>query len=299
MTISLILALMMQLVVATKAGLVNYSQGMTNVKSAQLIAAGAPIKTAPDGYVEVLLTPGSYLRMAGNSEVVLDNVDLAEVAVRIVTGIVNVEVVDINREFPINVTTGNLKLQIADPGIYRFGDGVATIIEGQLQTVDPRVTYKKGWQLAYTTTIRAQRISDLELTALDTFSKKRSELIASANMALAPVLQQSGYTNNSPFWLYSPSVGLYTFIPFGNRRSPYGFRYRGVEPPYVGVGRNMNSNGGDGGGGRTGAASSSGGNSSSGSFNSAGERTFSTPSGGSKSPGEYSGSKNPPARPTP
>jgi len=290
---------MMQLVVATKAGLVNHVQGMTNVRATEIVKAGAPIRTAPDGYVEVLLTPGSYLRMAGNSEVVLNSVELSDVSLSINQGVANVEVVELNGEQGISVTTGNLTVQVIDAGIYRFGDGIATVIEGRLQTVDPKIIYKKGWQLSYTDTYRAQRISDKDLSALDVFSKKRSELIASANMTLAPVVQRSGFSQASPYWVYSPAIGLYTYIPFGNRRSPYGFRYYGVEPIFVIGGpagtRTANSDTNS----RPSSGSASSSSSGGGSFG-GGSPVFSTPSGGSSSPGEYSGSKNPPAaRPVP
>jgi hypothetical protein len=299
------LALAMQLVVATKAGLVNYVQGMTNVRSTELVQVAKPILTGPNGYVELLLTPGSYLRMANNTEVVLDNVELANVSVRIVQGVANVEVVEIDDNYPIEVRTGSLSVHIGEPGIYRFGDGMATIIEGKLETINPRITYKKGWQLSYTTNYRARRVSETELTALDLFSKRRSELIAAANMNLVPYIQNSGFTNRVPYWIFSPAAGLYTYMPFNGRRSPYGYSYRGVGQPYS-PGRNTGYTAESAGGSNStrpssnstsGSTSSGGGN-----FNSAGERTFATPAGGERvTPGQYQERKNPsvPAGPPP
>jgi hypothetical protein len=290
---------MMQFVVATKAGLVNHVQGMTNVKATEIVKPGAPIRTAPDGYVEVLLTPGSYLRMAGNSEAVLNSVELSDVSVSILQGVANVEVVELNSEQGISVTTGNLTVQITDAGIYRFSDGVATVIEGKLQTIDPKIVYKKGWQLSFTDNYRAQRISNSDLSALDVFSKKRSELIASANMTLAPAVNHAGFRHATPYWVYSPSIGMYTYIPFGNRRSPYGFRYNGVEPYFPGGGYNgMRTANSDTSSSRSSSGSASSSSPGGGSFG-GGSPVFATPSGGSSSPGDYSGSKNPPARPAP
>jgi hypothetical protein len=302
MTTSLILALAMQLVVATKAGLVNYVQGTTNVKTTQIVAAGAPVVTGPNGYVELLLTPGSYLRMAGNSEVVLDSVDLTSVGVRVNHGVVNIEVVDIDSSYPIQVSTGNLKLLVAEPGIYRFGDGLATIISGNLLNVDRKLTYKKGWQVSFETNYRVRRLSGSELSALDLFSMKRSELIAQANMDLAPVVRDTGFTHSVPYWVFSPAAGLYTYMPFGNRRSPYGYNYRGIQT-YVGGGYRNTSGSADNDASRSsGPAGSGGSNSNSGSggsINSGGQRTLSTPSGERMTPGDYQGSKNPPAPPPP
>jgi len=291
MTITLILALMMQFVVATKAGLVNFVQGFTSVKATELVPEGTPIRTGPNGYVELLLTPGSFLRMAPNSEAVLDSVDLSKVAVRILQGVANVEVVELN-SYPIQVTTGNLKVEITSTGIYRFGDGLATVIEGKIQTADSQISYKKGWQLSHSINYKARRVSDTELSALDIFSKTRSELMASANMSLAPVVSRTAYQSSAPYWLFYPALGAYTYMPLRNSRSPYGFNYRGVESTYV-----TRNNGGEGGSSGSVASSPNGrpadsGSRDSGSFNSSGERTISTPSGGRMTPGEYQGSKS-------
>jgi hypothetical protein len=294
------LALAMQLVVATKAGLVNYVQGTTNVKPTQLVQVAKPILTGPNGFVEVLLTPGSYLRVANNSEVVLDNVELTNVSLHVVQGSANVEVVDIDSNYPIQVTTGELHIQVADPGIYRFADGHATVLEGKIQTTNPTMVYKKGWDIWYSANYRARKVSDVELTALDEFSKQRSERIAAANMALAPTVQNSGFNNGTPYWIYSPSAGLYTFMPLYNRRSPYGFNYRGIGPVYTSVSRGNSSNSnqertnnsnimGSAANNNSAGAGSSGG----GSFNSGGERTIAPPSGERVTPREYQERKAP------
>src|SRR5262245_26733944 len=60
---TLILAMLMQYVVATKAGLVNDVKGLTNVKAMQMVEANVPVRTGPTGLAELLLTPGAYLRL--------------------------------------------------------------------------------------------------------------------------------------------------------------------------------------------------------------------------------------------
>jgi hypothetical protein len=294
----------MQLVVAAKAGLVNYVQGTTNVKATQLVPVANPILTGPNGYVELLLTPGSYLRMGNNTEVVLDGVELSNVAVRVVQGVAVVEVVDIDHTLPIQMTTGNVQVKIADPGIYEFGNGVATVLEGKLLSADSETTFKKGWQVSYNGNYMTRKVSDNELSALDIFSKTRSEKIAAANMELAPVVKNSGYHSSSPIWMYSPAYALWTFMPYGNARSPYGYRYRGFETVVYSGGRSngvASSNEGAESGPRTNNSSgSSAASSSGGTFNSAGERTYGAPDGGGQrvTSGEYQTGKST-ARPVP
>jgi len=299
MTTTLILALAMQLVVAAKAGLVNYVQGTTNVKATQLVPVANPILTGPNGYVELLLTPGSYLRMGNNTEVVLDSVELTNVVVRVVQGVAIVEVVDIDHTLPIQMTTGDVQVKIADPGIYEFGNGRATVIEGKLLSSDSATTFKKGWQISYNGNYMTRKVSDNELGALDIFSKTRSEKIAAANMDLAPVVKSSGYHSNGPIWIYSPAYALWTFMPYGNARSPYGYRYRGFETVVYG-GRNGAASSSDGADSGTRMGNSNGSSSSSGgTFNSSGDRTYGAPSGGSRvTSGDYQTGKST-ARPVP
>ena len=118
---STFLALMlMQYVVSVKAGLVNHVQGTANVAEMEMARPGRPISTAANGYVEVLLTPGSFLRIGENSAVVLDGVDLESVSLHLVQGPAVIEVIDINKNHPIRVTTGKLTTDIVAAGIYKF-----------------------------------------------------------------------------------------------------------------------------------------------------------------------------------
>src|SRR5207253_8667113 len=64
------------------------------------IVAGAPVETGPQSHVELLLNPGSFLRIGENSTVVLDSVELSKIAVRIVQGAVLIEAGDIDKQIP-------------------------------------------------------------------------------------------------------------------------------------------------------------------------------------------------------
>ena len=115
MTGSMILALMMQVattqfLVSTKAGLVNYVQGASTVKVATTIPQGQIFATGPGGAVEILLNPGSYLRMGENTRVVFDQVDLYNIAVRILDGSMVIEANGFDKDLPLTVTTGHLKM---------------------------------------------------------------------------------------------------------------------------------------------------------------------------------------------
>ena len=297
---TLILAMLMQYVVATKAGLVNDVKGLTNVKPMQMVEANVPVRTGPTGFAELLLTPGAYLRLGSNAEVVLDNTGLTSVALHVNAGEAIIEVVEITGETPIRVTTGQTSVNLRDPGIFRFRDGVATVIEGKFETAtEPPVPYRKGWEVTYNINYRARKTSQAQtvsaVAALDTYSDQRSALMARANATLAPTISQSTATYGNPYWLYSPTIGGLTYIPLRSIRSPYGYRYTGVGATWnTNSGYNAGDASNTGGGGSR--SSSSSGSSSSGGSGSAvgggGGPIFSTPSGGQSSPGGYIGGKS-------
>jgi hypothetical protein len=295
MSSALLALVLMQYVVSVKAGLVNHVQGTANVVEMEQVRQGHSIQTADNGYAEVLLTPGSFLRIGENSAVVLDGVDLESVKLRVLRGPAVIEVVEINKKFPIKVTTAELTTNIIAPGIYRFEDGVATVLDGKLQTAESGLTYDKGWEIFIQDNYRARKIKKVQPTSLDIYSQARSQRVSSANATLAASINPSSIAFSDPFWLFTPDFGFYTYIPRGQHRSPYGYNYYAVgrrisTPNYSntsGSQTNTSSN--------TAAPISSGGNTSSdGGGGGAAPVTVSTPSGERSAPAVYIESKSSP-----
>jgi hypothetical protein len=122
--------------ISAKAGLVNYVDGQANVHLREQVIEGAPIETQAPGHVEVLLTPGSFLRLGNDSIAVLDSVELDRVAIRLLEGTALIEVGEIDKHTPIRITSGNLRAMISKRGIYRFSGNTASVIDGKLEIVD-------------------------------------------------------------------------------------------------------------------------------------------------------------------
>ena len=232
---TLLTIVLMQFVVSVKAGLVNHVQGEVNVVEQSQVRRGHPVRTGDDGYAEILLTPGAFLRMGENAEAVLDNVELESVEVTINHGPSIIEAIQVNKDFPIHVTTGTLKVDIVKPGLYKFQDGVATVVEGTLRAT-PKLTYGKGYEVAFTDKYTARKAPKVSLTRLDAYSQARSGEVSRVNLSLASSL--TTYRTYDA-WLFDPTFGMYTYIPRGNFRSPYGYAYHsaGRVPVY-----NNNSN---------------------------------------------------------
>ncbi len=243
---SLMFVLMMQYVISMKAGLVNHVQGGVNIEATQNLVAGAPVKTGPDGFAEILLNPGSYLRLGENSEAVLDSIELRNIAVRIVSGAAVIEAVGFDKRFPMKVTSGTLAVEIIKDGIYTFSDGKVTIVEGVLRAVDnQKAVFKKGRQVSKNGGYSALKVKKGDLTPVETWSRDRSKLIAVVNGNIARSLRGTSSSVAVPWdgWVWVPGFGGYTFMPGDAFRSPYGYQYQTLTGINNGFGFGSNTGG--------------------------------------------------------
>jgi hypothetical protein len=289
---TLILALMMQtaatqFLVSTKAGLVNYVQGASTVKVATSVRAGQIVGTGPAGAVELLLNPGSYLRMGENSKIVLERVELYDIAVRMLEGSTVIEANGFDKELPLTVTVGNLTLEIIENGVYLFSDGKTVIIDGKIRNPATKRTYGKNYQLSAEPFFVAQKVKRFP-TGLELWSQRRGAEISRANLNVARSLRQVNGLPVSSFldvWLWHPAFGSFIYMPGRRYRSPYGYRYQTAGEIYTGGG----------GGSFAGGASSGGGgfpNPPTGGGNNSGGGNTASGGGGSFGGGSFSGSSS-------
>jgi len=223
---------LMQFMISAKAGLVNYVDGQANVRLHEQVPTGASIQTGPDSHVELLLNPGSFLRLDENSTVVLDTVELTNIAVRVVVGGALLDAAEIDKRTPIRVTTGSLTVLISSAGMYRFSGDTAAVLDGKLRTADSSSTVKKGREItANGGQYEQTRVPvNAALDGLEVWSRQRAGQLATAN-ALAynsnstgSVVYPNGYSNGAA-WMYSPFLSGFTFIPRNPYRSYYGYSF--------------------------------------------------------------------------
>jgi len=131
-------------VISAKAGGINAVTGQATVHGRgesdwqQLMVtddlnSGDRVKTASDGRVEILLNPGSYLRVGGDSEVELADNSLDNLELRLLRGVAIVEATGGDGvELNINISTPHTKLAIVRHGLYRLsvtpGDNTTELI---------------------------------------------------------------------------------------------------------------------------------------------------------------------------
>jgi FecR protein len=208
----------MQFIISAKAGLVNAVEGTANVRIQEQVPAGSPIQTGSAGRVEILLNPGSFLRLAENSLAVLDSVELTNIRVHVISGSAIIEAGSVEKDSPIRVTNGQLKVSIVAPGIYRFSENTASVLDGELRTEDTALSIDKGRQIKargdQDDQYEESKIpSPEQVTSLDEWSQQRSKQIASANARSSDTDSASNslVPSDPRLFLYPGAISPYSF----------------------------------------------------------------------------------------
>lgn len=260
-------------VISAKAGGINAVTGQAKVHGKgdsdwqQLtvtddLNAGDRVRTDFDGRVEILLNPGSYLRVGGDSEVELANNSLANLEVRLIKGTAIVEATGADGlELNINISTPHAKMAIVRHGLYRLnvvpGDTTELIVrKGRVLLGDSHTKIKGGNKVIFSqTNVSVAKLTKedkkrIEGENVDLWSKERAESLAKANRRITNTMLNSAFALNRDYydvayatrgfglWFYNPRAGCYTFIPwYYGWRSPYGSWYsNGIYNPYAGSG---------------------------------------------------------------
>ena len=244
-------------VISAKAGGINAVTGQASVVGKgesewqQLmvtddLAAGDRVKTASDGRVEILLNPGSYLRVGGNSEIELSNNSLDNLEVRLLRGTAIVEATGgESTELMINISTPHARLAIVRQGLYRFnvvpGDNTELIVrKGRVILNDSHTKVKGGNKVVFSATnVSVAKLTDEEKKnkeEVEVWSKDRAKSLAQANSRISNRMLTSAFRDSDPFyfgamrrtglWFFNSRAGCYTFLPFFyGWGSPYGSSY--------------------------------------------------------------------------
>jgi hypothetical protein len=309
--------------ISAKAGGVNYVAGEVKVlrkgddrqqslTETDDLETGDIVTTGAGGRVEVLLNPGSYMRVDENSEFELTDASLDNLQVRLIRGSAVVEATGSDDvELALKINTPQTEAMIVKGGIYRFnvladetteilvrkgrlfyGRGLASEVKG-----GRKVIIRRGGG------VEVVKFNKKDEDSLDLWSKERAELLARANQRLNrnallavfddyDVSAYNGYNSNRGrhhdrlgVWVYNRDSRNYCFVPVGNRggSSPYGHNYGN------GVGGGRHDRGRDNGGGRWTRGNGGGGSSTGGS---SGSDSGGSSGGGSSESSGNSGGNN-------
>jgi hypothetical protein len=256
-------------VISARAGGVNAVTGRTSMRVRgssewqQLsiredLSAGDVVKTGSDGRVEILLNPGSYLRVGENSEFELANNSLDNLEVKLNRGTAIVEATGADdTPMLINLTTPHTRIAIVRRGLYRLnvvpGNNTELIVrKGRAMHEPSHTKIKGGNKVVFSAeTFSVAKLTDADkkkFDTLDAWSKDRAETVAQANRRVRA--RDLGFVTSSlfdrwggafgsygarsgGFWYFNRSYGCYTFMPFYHGwGSPYGSSYSNAFYPW-------------------------------------------------------------------
>jgi hypothetical protein len=240
-------------------GALNYIEGAATIDGHFLAAnsvgsvtlqPGQEIATS-QGRVEILLTPGVFLRLDHNSAAKIGSSDLLNTVVNVDHGRAAVEVDQIFKQNDLHIVENNVPVQLLKPGFYEFDANRDTILvfSGEAAALRPDgrfVTIKAHHDLNVSEGPQLKTVSfdesSQEQSDLYRWSSLRSDYMAQANQ------QMAGYYGDGygAGWYWDPYLLDYCFLgPYGFY-SPFGFGFYpiGFGGFYGGYGRGFYGRGG-------------------------------------------------------
>lgn len=281
-----------QYLISSKSGFINRVEGKVYIQRQEnengdrgratlgtQMKDGDILATDLDSRAEILLNPGSYLRLAPKTEVRALNTSFIETRFELIKGSVMVEVGELEKRASIELMTPSGPVSVIKPGLQRIdSDGRVTTIAVRQGEVylgsSEQALAKRGIKIKRGKMVRLEGLNTAALAAapeqlkidkdkideFDVWSYNRAQTLMAANYS---VLRRRSISNSLAYgWYFDPFFNCYTFIPGRGYYSPYGFpffhRYSDFAyyfpyglpyyPGYYGRPGNGGSGGGGGGG---------------------------------------------------
>jgi hypothetical protein len=196
------------------------------------LKTGDLIETDANGRVEALLSPGMFLRVAGNSQVRVMAVKFNDMRFEIVRGSVILECVEFFKLGKIALTAKGTEVALAKKGLYRvdYEPVRLRVAEGSAAVTMGRITVKVkgGRELALSGASNVAAKFDKKIR--DDFghwSAQRDEYLAFVSQASARALLSAGAEIMPAYaWYFNPYYGMFTYMPWERGVSgPYGYRF--------------------------------------------------------------------------
>ncbi len=207
-------------------------QPLTSQSAGSAEVAQGQTVTTTNGKVEVLLTPGVFLRLGDNSAVTMVSPDMTETEVQLDRGTATVEVDYLYNGNAMLVDQGPAQASLLKNGVYEFDAtaGKMRVFEGAaavspLQSSKKWIRVKDHHELAITGgRAKPQDFNGKEVASVDPlyqWSKLRADTVGQANLAMSE--EYAGSSNYNPGWMWDPGMYMYTWMPWdGMFMDPFG-----------------------------------------------------------------------------
>ncbi len=224
-----------------RPGTLNYIEGQASigrqalnensVGSAELQAG--QILTTQNGKVEILLTPGVFLRVDSNSAIQMDSPGLADTALTLQRGRAMIEVAEIYSANDIVVRQNGASVRLLKRGLYDLNADLALVRvfdgKAEVQAGPQKLDVGGGHQLVLGHAGKLETHSfdkNADQDAFYRWASLRSSYLAEANVDAARTYLAGGMGWYGPGWYWDPWFSAYTWIPGdGMFWSPFGWGF--------------------------------------------------------------------------
>lgn len=227
-------------------GTINYVEGQVSLDN-QPLGSGGPAVVQPgqtlatgNGFAEVLLTPGAFLRLGHNSQVRLIASGLAETKAQLDRGTAIVEVDQLIKGTDLALVMNGATAKLEKKGLYDFdaGEQAVKVLDGKADVMESAgsKTIGKGdqLQLASAKPLKSRGFDEnaVKAQSLYVWSEARSQDESQANVAVAQnVAAYGGWYG--PGWYWDPYWSFYSYLPAdGFLYSPFGWGF--YSPGFIG-----------------------------------------------------------------
>jgi hypothetical protein len=236
---SLALPLAAQNVISAKAGLVHYVEGTVllngqpvNPKPSTFseMKNGDVLSSSAEGRVEILLAPGSFLRLSESSAVRMDSNSLLNTKLTVLEGTALLEVDEFAKESSLEVNMGGSVATVRKAGLYRFeaDNSAVKVMQGELavNSNDELRRVTEGKMITLTGEFLVTKFDKKAGDELSRWAGRRAGYLSMANVLAARTIGLSGTTNINSLWAWNSFFNMYTFIPGrGMFYSPFGYSF--------------------------------------------------------------------------
>ena len=233
-----------QQVVSAHSGVIHQADGqvMVDDKNVELKFGQFPelkpnqeLRTE-DGRAEILLTPGSFLRVGENSAIRMISNRLTDTQIEVLSGSAMVECEQLLKDNAITLIYKENKMLLEKAGLYRVDSDPARfrVYEGEaiVRGESGQLTLKTAKETPLNGVLTASKFDNEVGDELYRWSKRRSNDLSVANVSAARSAYSSDYGSYGDFysgyggWAFNPWFGMFTFVPYsGILYSPFGYSF--------------------------------------------------------------------------
>lgn len=231
-------------------GTINYLEGnvmldgqplTTQLAAPAVLRPGSTLETSQNGFAEVLLTPGAFLRVGPNSQVRMDQAGLVDTRAEVVHGTSLLEVDQLIKGATLSVQMGTATVRMEKAGLYRYdaNQNSVMVLNGKADVQEPNGTRTlEGHDqvlLASDNPLKKRGFDEKLVKAepLYVWSLTRSQAESQASNYAAS--NASAYYVAGPGWFWDPYWNFYGFWPADAMLySPFGWGF--YSPVFFGFG---------------------------------------------------------------